>query len=53
MAKHQVKRLRLNKILRSQEVDLAELIEDSFARIDQNGVRNCIKKSLKLLQLEE
>jgi hypothetical protein len=35
MVKHQVKRLRLNKILMGNDVDLAQLIEEGFHRIDE------------------
>ena len=51
MVKHQVKRLRLNKILMGNEVDLAVLIEEGFHRIDQQGAKNCVSNSLKLLNL--
>ena len=52
MVKHQVKRLRLNKILMGNEVDLAVLIEEGFHRIDQQGAKNCVSNSLKLFNLD-
>ena len=52
MVKHQVKRLRLDHVLKGQEVDLALLIEEGFHRIDQQGVKNCVENSLKLLNLD-
>ena len=52
MVKHQVKRLRLDRVLKGQEVDLALLIEEGFHRIDQQGVKNCVENSLKLLNLD-
>ena len=48
-AKHWLKRLRLSRILKGQEVDLAELVEESFEKVNEQGVKNSIRKSLELL----
>ena len=40
--KHQVKRMRLSKVLKGEKVDFSELVEVAFGNLDETGVKNCI-----------
>ena len=51
--KHWLKSLRLDRILKGQEIDLAELIEESFLRVNEQGTRNSVAQSLRLLNLDD